>query len=89
MHPITWPMVSDAPDTELHEYAFDVKLFAAVRVKAYSLGEAKAAMAQVIDGMEPCADWISGFNGASRVKLTEVSLSRDGVEVFEIDGVEL
>lgn len=74
----------------LHEYAFDVKLFAVVRVKAESLEKAQAAMRLTVDALEPTGDWIAGFNSAAKVKVTEVSLDQDGEgeneTPFEIDG---
>lgn len=80
---------NELPDG-MHEYAFDVKLFAAVRVVAPTLADAVAAMEATIDAMEPTPDWVEGFNGLSRMRLTEVSLAEDGEEEnrrpYEIDG---
>lgn len=83
--------VQPAPET--HEYAFDVKLFAVVRVVAPDLQSAITTMTAVIDAMEPCSDWIAGFNGNSACRLTEVSLAEDGEgenrRPFEIDGEDV
>ena len=77
--------------TETHEYAFDVKLFAVVRVKAPSLADAIAVLDATVDAMSPTEHWVEGFNSAgTAVKITEVSLSEDGDDTnrapFEIDG---
>jgi hypothetical protein len=76
---------------ELHEYLFDVKLFAAVRVTAPTVEAAREAMRKVIDGMDPDEHWLGGFNDeAKSVKITEVSLSEDSeaenAAPVEIDG---
>lgn len=67
----------------LHEYAFDVELFAVVRVKATSLQQARKHMRRVLDAVEPKAL-------PKTVRLTEFSLAEDGEdeneEPFEIDG---
>ena len=75
----------------MHEYGFDVKLFAAVRVVAADEKAAIEAMEKVIDSMEPGEHWIGGFNDtAQSVRITEVTLSQDGeyenCTPFEIDG---
>lgn len=77
--------------TEQHEYAFDVKLFAVVRVKAPDLATAIAVMESTIDAMQPTDHWVEGYNStATQVKITEVSLGEDGEDEnrtpFEIDG---
>lgn len=67
----------------IHEYAFDVKLFAVIRVKAESLEQARVLMRKVVDATAPT-------ELPSTVELTEFSLSEDGEdeneEPFEIDG---
>lgn len=72
-----------APAVELHEYAFDVKLFAVVRVKAANQQEAVTRMRKVIDAAD-----VSSL--PKDVGLTEFSLEEDGEdeneEPFEIDG---
>lgn len=78
------------PD-DMHEYAFDVKLFAVVRVVAKDVKAAREAMGTVIDAMEPSEHWVGGFNSvAQSLRITEVSLSEDGEDEnrvpFEIDG---
>jgi len=76
----------------MHEYAFDVKLFATVRVIAASPAMAAAAMENVVDSMKPTGDWSPLYpGGKSKVLITEVSLAEDGENEnrvpFEIDGV--
>ena len=76
--------------TTLNEYAFDVKLFAVVRVRAESLEKARAAMHLTVDAMEPTGEWLDSFNSQEQVKVTEVSLAQDGEGEnempFEING---
>jgi hypothetical protein len=75
-----------------HEYAFDVKLFAVVRVKASSEREARAAYKEAIDCVN--ADdfrWgtIKTSSGAE-VRVTEMSLDEPtNDELFEVDGDEV
>lgn len=84
----------------MNEYAFDVKLFAVVRVKAPTLEEAIEAMEVVIDGLEPSPRTLERINEqmdctyGDTVEITEVSLSgpRDEAEnyvPFEINGKEV
>lgn len=79
----------------MHEYAFDVKLFAVVRVVATDKKSAIKAMEQVIDGMSHDEHWVNGFNAkaafnAQSLRITEVSLDEDGEDdnrvPFEVDG---
>lgn len=83
---------------ELHEYAFDVKLFAVIRVKAASVAEARQVAEELCDAMSPTEPFTAGYNeecgrqGRS-VEVTEVSLSGFGdeegnVDPFEVDGEE-
>lgn len=69
----------------MHEYAFDVKLFAAVRVIAPDADAAMRTVREVIDAVSP-ADTDLGDG----VHLTEFSLSEDGEgeneQPYEIDG---
>jgi hypothetical protein len=68
----------------MHEYAFDVKLFAVVRVKAPTKEAAIAALKDVID----CAE-LPLFAEQHGVVVTEASLSVDTTEAFEpfeVDG---
>lgn len=73
----------------MHEYAFDVKLFAVVRVKAGSETEARELLERVIDACD-----VAEIE-AHPIKLTEFSLAADdsvypqGAELFEIDGEEI
>lgn len=75
----------------MHEYAFDVKLFAAVRVRAKTKKQAIELMEQVVDALEPSEEWTARFNEQlDDVCVTEISLDEDGEdenrEPFEIDG---
>lgn len=76
-----------------HEFAFDVKLFAVVRVVAPNIDIARAAMRDVIDCMEPTGRKQHSQDddgNVNSVVITEVSLEEDGEdeneEPFEIDG---
>ena len=71
-------------ENELHEYAFDVKLNAVLRVTAESEEEARTIMA-VVESTN--ADELRLWH--SEVKLTEFSLSSEEAEtpeLFEVDG---
>lgn len=77
----------------MHEYAFDVKLFAVVRIVAAGKTDAIETMKTVVDAMDPTEHWVAGFNQGAKgqqLRITEVSLSPDGdgenEEPFEIDG---
>lgn len=83
----------------MHEYAFDVKLFAVVRLNAPNLDAARRALADVLDAAEPSDGFCAGYNsvagaGVDGVTITECSLSPDDgnepwcIEPFEIDGEE-
>ncbi len=69
-----------------HEYAFDVKLFAVVRVEADSLARAKRAIVKALD----CASFNVSFEHAQgAVRVTEASVDIDesgGPDLFEVDG---
>lgn len=68
---------------ELHEYAFDVKLFAVVRVTATSEDEARKWIKENLDGASAN---LGMYEGGDPI-ITEVSL--DDIandECFEIDG---
>lgn len=84
--------ITEGPQAvEQPEYAFDVKLFAVVRVKARSLAEAIQALDSTVNSMQPSDHWIEGYNSiGTAVKITEASLSEDGDDdnrqPFEIDG---
>jgi hypothetical protein len=73
-------------ESSMHEYAFDVKLVAVVRVSASDRETAEAVLSDCLD----CADLnveISGKNGDAKV--TEASIEVDDVEyprLFEFDG---
>jgi len=76
-----------------HEYAFDVKLFAVVRVEAANEAAARKALTKVLDCMDLSDATIDGMNSVlGDVKITEASLDSDdsvyphGAELFEVDG---
>lgn len=74
-----------------HEYAFDVKLAAVVRVKAKS----KAAALRAVQWALECADLKVGFapdEWHEGVTLTEASMAMDdanGPHLFNVDGEEI
>lgn len=77
----------------MHEYAFDVKLFAVIRVKATSEANAREAMDVVLSCMELSQFTIDGMNDVLKVEsmqITEASLTTEDGEphLFELDGVE-
>jgi len=76
------------PTVTEHEYAFDVKLFAVVRVKAPSEANARNLLTTFLDAAT--IDEEVGVWGDSGVTITEASLSTDDDEplLFEIDGKE-
>lgn len=97
MKPITWDMVSDTPENPpdappapaLHEYAFDIYLTAAVRVRAADEESARRELRDKLD----CADtnfgaWVNGDP-----ILAEASLIDDGncrpPHLYEIDGEDV
>ena len=66
-----------------HEYAFDVKLFAAIRVRAPDEKTARAMLRAEIDGNE--ADlglWPDGSSITAEVSMDD----GDGDDLYEIDG---
>lgn len=70
-------------EAEGHEYAFDVKLFAVVRVRAKDEQTARDLIQNNVDGMDLSAGNIYG-DGWS---LTLTEASADGEpDLFEIDG---
>ena len=64
------------------EYAFDVKLFATVRVKADSEEEARADLRAYLD----CADCNGGAWANGDPILFEASVDDDSPELIEVDG---
>ena len=74
--------------SELHEYAFDVKLNAVLRVTAESEEEARTIMSAVVESTD--TDELRLWH--QEVKLTEFSLSSEEAEtpeLFEVDGKEV
>lgn len=66
---------------KLHEYAFDVKMFAAIRINAETEAEARLKLADALEAAT-CTTLIDG-------KVTEFEASVDegeSVWLFEIDG---
>lgn len=81
---ITWGMVSDKPDTEPHEYAFDIELAGAIRTKATCETKAREELARRLDAASAnLGAWPDG----SPI-LMEVSL-RGRPALFEVDGDEV
>lgn len=81
--------------TKLHEYAFDIKLFAVVRCKAPDVETARKGLNAVLDCMDLSQSTIDGINDVIEdVKITEASLTVDddvypqGAVLIEIDGEE-
>lgn len=77
----------------IHEYAFDVTLFAVIRVKATTEANAREAMDRVLSCMDLSEFTIDGMNdemAAESLQITEASLSTADGEphLFELDGVE-
>ena len=67
----------------MHEYLFDVKLFASIRVKANSEAEARAMMIEALE----CADANFGAWPNGDPILAEASLDEPANdELVEIDG---
>jgi hypothetical protein len=66
---------------DLHEYAFDVKLLAAIRVKAKSLDEARAMLNEHLQ----CADANFGAWPDGTPINAEASIDGDG-DLYEVDG---
>lgn len=67
---------------EQHEYLFDIKLFASLRVKAESVVEARKLLASVLDCAEVnCGEWPDGSPIVG-----EASLDDDDPDLIEIDG---
>lgn len=65
----------------MHEYAFDVKMFAAIRVKAETEAKARAMLAEALD----CADCNMGAWPDGTPILCEASMDGDA-DLYEIDG---
>jgi hypothetical protein len=69
-----------------HEYAFDIKMFAVVRVQADNEEKARSALERALD----CADLMVRLSDVDGdMLLTEASMHLDdelGPSLFEIDG---
>ena len=73
----------------VHEYAFDVKLAAVVRVWATSEEKARSALFRLVDAMDLMAP---AKDREASVLITEASVhvdDEDGPHLFELDGEEL
>ena len=68
--------------TKMHEYAFDVKLFAAIRVKATSLKKARDLLREHVT----CASANFGAWPSGEPIVAEASVDDDELPCFEIDG---
>ena len=68
-----------------HEYAFDVKLFAVVRVTAASVDEARGAIGRLLD-CEPFNVRFSDRSASLVVTEASAYTDDDGPDLFEIDG---
>lgn len=77
----------------VHKYAFDIKMYAVVRVTATSEQKAREALDQCLSCMDLSEHTVDGINDtlARDLCITEASLTtEDGApELFELDGVEL
>lgn len=75
-----------------HEFAFDVKLWAAVRINAPSLDAARRGLAAILDAAEPTNGWVEGYNGNREgCTITEVSVQPEttsDMTPYEVDGEE-
>jgi hypothetical protein len=73
-----------------HDFAFDVKLAAVIRIRAASEAEARKTMQEVLQACEPAAPLVEGLNETRRdIRITEFSILPDTeVALFEKDGVE-
>ncbi len=65
---------------KMHEYAFDVKLAAVVRVKAETRGEAETMLHNYTWDFQPDAPYNLG------AQLTEASVDDCSPHLFEVDG---
>lgn len=71
----------------MHEYLFDVKLFASVRVKAATEEEAVARLRADLDGASAnLGVWAAGPEINEPI-LAEVSLDDEDPDLVEVDGV--
>lgn len=76
-----------------HEYAFDVKLYAVVRVNAPDEDTAREALDKALACMNLSEHTVDGMNdvlGERSVRITEASLTTEDGEpfLFELDGNE-
>lgn len=67
----------------IREYAFDVKLFAAIRVKAASEAEARATLQDAVEYIDCNAgEWPDGRSIVFEASMDDA----EGGHLFEIDG---
>ncbi len=69
-----------------HEYAFDVKLVAVIRIQSPSKALAIAELTRHVDCLDLC---FTLTDADSRIEITEASLSLDDADfpyLFEVDG---
>ena len=73
----------------MREYAFDVKMFAVVRVKAETRKKAEKILEAALD----CADLnVSAHSREGSAQVTEASIYVDDVNypyLFEVDGIDV
>lgn len=68
---------------KIHEYAFDVKMFAAIRVRATSETEARKLMSEHVSAIDCTAgDWPNGTPITFETSIDD----EEGGCLFEIDG---
>lgn len=75
--------------TEIHEYAFDVKLWAVARIRAKDEGRARQIAKEFMEcldiGLHADSKNREDLDDNEEVRLTEAS-SEGGFDLFEIDG---
>lgn len=75
-------MTAQSTAEPMHEYLFDVKLFAAIRVTAASMAEARATLRDCIE----CAEGRFGELPDGTPIVGEVSIDDEEMPCIEIDG---
>lgn len=75
----------------MHEFAFDAKLAAIVRVKAETYAQAKEALSAVL-AVDLSDAAMGGLSEARGITITEASITIDdtnGPQLFELDGEDI
>lgn len=81
-----WEMGSG--NTTEHEYAYDINMFAVVRVRATSEAKARAALVRALDAADLN---VNLCDREGNLLITEASIALDGADgpsLFEVDGKE-